>query len=663
VTRADKSKYAVAAAVALLTAIVYLAVLGNGFVQRDDGPYIFANPHIRSFDAAFLKWAFLSFHQSNWHPLTWIFHAFDYALWGLTPLGHHLTSVILHVINTGIVFFLAIGLLEESQASRREGVLSPVLSGRLILIAAGATGLLFGLHPLHVESVAWAAEKKDLLCALFYLLSVVMYINAVKRVGHGAESGRLPLSSLLSALCFFILALLSKPMAVSLPAVLLILDWYPFGRIHDMRTFRVALVEKLPFIVLSLASSVLTVLAQQSGGAMALTSAVPLPKRLLVAAESLNLYLVKMIWPLDLLPFYPYPKDISFWSLKYMAAIGSLIGITAACLVLAKKQKWWLAVLGYYVVSLAPVIGIVQVGGQAMADRYAYLPGIGPFLIMGATVAWLWKKAGTFAELHGRSVKAALAVVALFIFFSLCFLTFRQIGIWKSDLDLWTYVIKKEPGTNQLAYSSRGMLFFEKGLFEEAIADFTQIINLDASSYPAYLYRGMALYNTGRLDRAIDNFDKAISLNPNSVKAYMNRGMAFNDKGLLDRAIEDFGRVVSLDPSNYTAYNNLGALYGKQGKSDKAVAAFSMAIASAPDRGESYYNRGLAYVSLKQNVRALEDFSRALDLNQNDAAAYYSRGRVRLITGQKWPASEDFQKACALGYADGCDMLHRLSAR
>ncbi len=522
------------------------------------------------------------------------------------------------------------------------------------------TGLLFGLHPLHVESVAWAAEKKDLLCALFYLMSIMAYVKAVKRTGHSAERTRLPLSALLSALGFFVLALLSKPMAVSLPVVLLILDWYPFERIRSWNSLWNALVEKTPFIVLSIASSIMTLLAQKSGGAMALTSAVPLPDRMLVAAESLKMYLVKLLWPLDLLPFYPYPKEISFWSPKYLAAVGSLIGITAVCLVLAKKQKWWLAVWGYYVVSLAPVIGIVQVGGQAMADRYAYLPSVGPFLIIGAAVGWLWKKAGV-SELHGRTVKAALASVVLFVCFSLCWLTFRQIGIWKSDIDLWTYVIKKEPGKNQLAYSSRGMLFFEKGAFDEAIADFTEIINLDPSSYPAYLYRGMALYNTGRLDQAIDDFDKAIALNPNSPKAYMNRGMAFSDKGLSDKAIEDFGRVVSLDPSNYTAYNNLGALFGKQGKSGKAVEAFSMAIASAPDRAESYYNRGVAYASLKQYVRALEDFSRTLDLNQNDAAAYYSRGRVRLITGQKGPASKDFQKACELGYAGGCDMLQRLS--
>ena len=666
------AKYYLAASVAFITFFVYLPVLQNAFVQRDDGPYIFANTHIRSFDAAFFKWAFLDFHESNWHPLTWISHALDYALWGLTPLGHHLTSIVLHAINTFLVVFLVVRILEAWQAGAGEDEPSPFPNGRRILIAAGTTGLLFGLHPLHVESVAWAAERKDLLCALFFLLSVLTYTQyAVSRETGAGANGCSPVPSghavrkdfftnrqYLLALGFFVLALLSKPMAVSLPLVLLILDWHPFDRIRSLETLRCVLVEKLPFLALSLGSSIVTVLAQRAGGAMALMSAVPLPKRVLVAAKSLNVYLGKMMWPLDLVPFYPYPKDISFWNREYIAAVVSLIGITAVCIILAKKRKWWLAAWGYYVVTLVPVLGIVQVGGQAMADRYTYLPSVGPFLLVGAAVAGVLRKAEMPAP-RDRIAKAAFILVVLFVFISLSWLTFKQIGIWKNDLDLWNHVIKKEPEPNPLAYSSRGMLFFDRGLFDEAIADFTVIINQDPSSYPAYLYRGMAFYNRGRLDQAIDDYNKAIILHPSSVNAYMNRGMALGDKGLLEKAIEDYGRVIALDPSNNAAYNNMGALYGKAGMSVKAIEAFTRAIATGPDRAESYFNRGLAYASQGQYGKALEDLSRTIELNRNDAAAHLSRGRLRLITGKTGLAAEDFQKACELGNSEGCSALQR----
>ena len=642
-------KYYLAASAALITFFVYLPVLQNAFVQRDDGPYIFANPHIRSFDAAFFKWAFLDFHESNWHPLTWMSHALDYALWGLAPLGHHLTSSVLHAINVFLVVILAVRILEAWQAGQGKDAPSPALHGRMILIAAGTTGLLFGLHPLHVESVAWAAERKDLLCALFFLLSILSYMSYV--------SYRTSKTYLL-ALGFFVLALLSKPMAVSLPLVLLILDWHPFDRIRSRQTLGPVFLEKLPFLTLSILSSIVTVLAQKAGGAMAMMSVVPLQQRSLVAANALNVYLGKMLWPLDLIPFYPYPKDISFWSAKYFAAVVSLIGITTVCVILAKKRKWWLAAWGYYVVTLFPVIGIVQVGSQAMADRYTYLPSIGPFLLAGAAAAWVLRKA-EMPALRDRIARTAFVSVVFLVFISLSWLTFRQIGIWKNDLALWNEVIIKEPEPNLLAHSSRGMLFFERGLFDEAIADFTVIIGQSPSTYQAYLYRGMAFYNRGRIDQAIDDYTKAIMLNPSSVNAFMNRGMAFGDKGLTEKALEDYGRVIILDPSNDTAYNNMGVLYGKAGMPVRAIEAFSLAIAASPDRADSYFNRGLAYASQGQYAKALEDLGRTIALNRNDGAAYLSRGRLRIITGETLRAAEDFQKACELGNSEGCSALRR----
>src|SRR5208283_378804 len=289
VYRTPRSKYFVAGFVSLLTFLVYLACLNNEFVMWDDNQYVYENPHLHPLNPAFFRWAFSAFYASNWHPLTWVSHALDYAVWGLNPLGHHLTNNILHAVNTFIVVILVAKLLEAWRSSRQQNPsLHPSREGSYIVIAA-VTGLLFGLHPLHVESVAWVSERKDLLCAMFFLLSTLAYTK------YASKGGGFRNKLYILVLFLFALALLSKPMAASLPAVLLILDWYPFNRISSMKSFLSASLEKLPLVAMSLVSSVLTVLAQRAGGAIHTFEAIPLYYRMLLAAHSLLSYLWKMI--------------------------------------------------------------------------------------------------------------------------------------------------------------------------------------------------------------------------------------------------------------------------------------------------------------------------------------------------------------------------------
>ena len=335
-----------------------------------------------------------------------------------------------------------------------------------MLITAGVTGLLFGLHPMHVESVAWIAERKDLLCALFFLLSIAGYAKYVtvtgnESINHDVRT-RFVKKEYLISLGFFILALMSKPMAVSLPVVLLILDWYPFRRLRSVKTAWTLLVEKLPFITFSLISSVLTVLAQRAGGAIVEIQTLPLPSRLLVAAQSLLMYLWKMAVPRDLIPYYPYPKNISFASLEFLFAIALVIGITIFCIIIAKRHKLGLAAWGYYVVTLLPVIGIVQVGSQSMADRYTYLPSLAPFLIIAVGISWGYNK---IMRLNwSRSVIMILFLsVGIVIFAGLSFLSIRQMRVWENGLSLWSYVIEREPEKVSIAYTNLGSVLSKKG--------------------------------------------------------------------------------------------------------------------------------------------------------------------------------------------------------
>jgi len=620
--------YYLAASVALITFISYLSSLQNEFVEWDDGRYVFENPHIRSFDLSFLKWAFLDFYAANWHPLTWISHALDYAVWGLNPLGHHLTNNILHAVNTFLVVVLVVRLIEAVHDSRLSSH-----DARFTLFAAAVTGLLFGLHPIHVESVAWVAERKDLLCGLFSLLSVMAYVKYASRTAHRAQSKeqravppmRFAPGPLLSALCFFILALLSKPMAVSLPFVLLILDWYPLNRVDSLKTFRAAFIEKLPFIFLTAVSSMLTIMAQNAEEAMHMMEFVPLSTRAIVAAKSLIAYLWNMAFPLHLVPYYPYPNDVSFFSIRYLSAVVLVGGITAACVIAAKKQKLWLSVWGYYVITLIPVIGIVQVGGQAMADRYTYLPGLGPFLLIGLAAAWISTTWHT-PNKRGKVLMLFFAAAVVLVFVSTSFLTVRQIGAWKNSIALWDYVIERQPLGVSIAYNNRGKVFIDMGRLDEAIADLNKAIALDPSYYRAYYNRGFVFDKMGRLDEAIADFDKAIVLAPSFHEAYYNRGLTYNKTGLFDKAIGSLSKSLEIDP----------------------------------DDVDALVSRGISYALIGQNDRAFEDFDKAIRFNQNHMLAYFNRGKLLLNTGNRALAKLDFLKACELGHKEGCNALQVL---
>jgi tetratricopeptide (TPR) repeat protein len=627
--KAKYLKYYLAGSVALITFIVYLTCLRNDFVEWDDGAYVFENSHIHSLNAAFFRWAFFDFYAANWHPLTWISHALDYALWGLNPLGHHLTNIVLHAINVFLVVLLAIRLLEAWKERTGRNGLSSFPSGQAILIAAGTTGLLFGLHPIHVESVAWVAERKDLLCALFFLLSITWYSNYV-RIVTSEVSHENPFSQFfnryyLCALGFFIFALMSKPMAVTLPVVLLLLDWYPFNRIRSFNTSLPVLAEKLPFIILSLLSSMVTILAQKAGGALTSINAIPLSTRVLVGTKALVVYLVKTMWPLNLIPLYPYPKTALLLSPEYLVPIAIVVGITVVSIVHVKKQKLWLATWSYYVITLLPVLGFVQVGSQSMADRYTYLPSLGLFLMVGLVVASVSQQVDILKRWR-LLVGIAGTIAVLLAFILLTYLTTRQIGIWKNSYTLWSYVIEKAPTPVPQAYFSLGIVFGERKQFDKAIAYYDQAIALDPAYYEAYENRGFIFEKMGQLDRAIGDYNTVIALKPDRYRAYYNRGIAFGKKGQLDMALADYDQVIALSPSNYDAYNNRGTVFGKTGRLDKALADYDQAITLDSSRYEAFYNRGTLFEKTGQPDKALADYDRATILNPSYYSLYLREG-------------------------------------
>ena len=660
--------YLIAGTVALLTFLVFLPDLRNGFVNWDDNLYVYDNVFIRTINSDFFIWAFSDVRRaSNWHPLTWISHAFDYAMWGPNPLGHHLSNNLLHAANAFLVVLVVMRLLASWRVGKltsshnsvppgKSGTLpnesgkrpdfphdvdhSPFTICHSHLIVAGVTGLLFGVHPLHVESVAWISERKDLLCGMFFLLSLHMYL------GYADGSGKEGLRDwrYLASLGFFVLALLSKPMAVTLPAVLLILDWYPLGRIPSWGAIRGAILEKLPFIVFSVASSVMTIHAQ--GPEAQPLETFPLFTRLLVGAFALVSYVWKMALPQNLNPFYSYPQDVALSSLKYLVPVLLVIGLTAAAWAAANRRRMWLAVWGYYVITLLPVLGIIQVGNQGMADRYTYLPSLGPFLIAGLAFAWLYEK-GSEMKKWGLAISIiGVGVVGVFVLIS--YLTIMQIRVWRDEFTLWNYVIKQEPGKTFVAYNNRGIAYSNRGEYDRAVQDYNTAIAMKPDYFTAYNNRGVAFSRIGSYERAIEDFGRAIALNPNFDDAYNNRGIAHEKTGQFENAMEDFRKAIVLNPVSEKAYVNRGVTYQKVGMLDQAIEDFNTAITINPNSYTAYNNRGICFNKKGILERAIEDYTTAIAINPRFKEAYYNRGMSYYKKGLEDRAREDIRRAAFL---------------
>jgi len=539
----------VAAAVTLL---VYLTALGNGFINWDDGAFVYSNPFIRSIDLETLRWAFTSINVANWHPLTMLSFVADYAVWGLNPLGYHLTNIIIHAINTFISGLLAATLVRAALTGRTDGV------ERKAAAAGFITALLFGIHPLHVESVAWISERKDLLCGLFYMLAMLAYMKYA--IAEASKATRWYIITLL----MFVLGLMSKPMIVSLPAVLLILDLYPLDRFTSKTPAAVkrALLDKAPFFLLSAASALSTIAFQATHGAMVSGEAYPLALRVLTAARGFIFYLYKTLVPLWLAPYYPRPTSIDFFSLEFAGSVAAFIAISIFCALTFKKRKVFAAAWLFYLVTLLPVIGLVQVGGQAAADRYAYIPGLAPFLLIGCAAAYI--------SARRRALFTAATVIAAA---TLAVLSINQISIWKDPVTFWSHEISLYPGSVPIAYINRAMAYEDSGRLALALADYTTAMELNRNYPGNYNNRGGLLNTMGRYEEARADLTRAIELNPRFAEAYFNRGLANRHLGMYAEAIADFSAATEINPRLAIAFYSLASVYSIVGEMELAEKA------------------------------------------------------------------------------------------
>lgn len=612
-TRFAKQSVILGVPLVVATFVVYLPVDHHPFVNYDDVVYVVNNPHIQSgLDWDTISWAFTTFYQFNWHPLTWISHAIDVQMFQLEPGGHHVTNLLLQIVNVLLLYWVLM---------RATGYV-----GRSAMVAG-----LFALHPVNVESVAWVSERKNLLSMMFFLLALGAYrwyveagVTAQAGAKHAAKVqspvGRYVLMALL-----FAMGLMSKPQIITFPFILLLWDYWPLQRLapagygmrsstmtepmQPPRSFWWLVKEKIPLFAICAASAVVTVIAQKAGGAVVSLEMYPFSIRLTNAIVAYVRYIGKCFWPTNLIPIYPHPWH-TLPMLQVIPALVVLLAITALA-VAALRHRYLLMGWLWFLGALVPMIGLVHVGNQAMADRYAYLPFIGLFVMICWGVAELaeWQQIPVTAL---RSVGAIVLVV-------LAVLTHHQLAYWNDNVTLWTHAINSST-ENYVAHDNLALLLIEQGQTDEAMKHFHAALAIFPSDPTSNLQIAVYDHQQGRLQEAIARYDQMISQTPDGpgrAELLANRGLVYVDLKDGEHAKESFDKAIAMDPNNYRAWIGLGVLAVRAGDLNLAIQNFQRATTSKPTE--------LSYTLL----------AKALDQAGRTSEAQAARERAKLLSNKK----------------------------
>lgn len=596
----------ICAVLVLATVTAYEPVRNNDFVGYDDYPYVTENPNVnKDISGKSIVWAFTTGYCNNWHPLTWLSHTLDCQLFGLNPAGHHIVNLLFHIANTLLLFWVL---------KRMTGAI-----WKSAFVAA-----VFALHPLHVESVAWTAERKDVLSGFFWMLTIAAYVRYAERPC---------IRRYLPVILAFSLGLLSKPMVVTLPFVLLLLDWWPLGR----RQWGRLIVEKMPLFVLAASSSLITYIVQQQTGAMAGSDILPISIRATNALVSYISYISKMVYPSGLAVFYPHPLKLQIWQPIVSAVM--LVAITTIVIYTGRRRRYLAVGWLWYLGTLIPVIGLVQVGLQAMADRYTYLPLIGIFIIVS------WGAADLTAKWRYRNVWLGITAGVILIALLVC--TRTQAGYWQNSLTLFGRALDVTED-NQVMQTNYGNALLENGQIEESVKHFNEALRLRPEDFEARYNLGLAFLNLGKTDEAIACFTESLKTSNKPYKVHSDLGLAYVEKGEIDKAIGHYNEALRLEPGYVKAINNLGSALKKQGKIDEAIQQWERALQLQPDFANPHYNLGVMMAEQEKYNEAVNHLNEALRARPEWAEAHYELGGVYARQGKLKQAAEQFAAAVQL---------------
>jgi Flp pilus assembly protein TadD len=605
----------IAALVAIVTFIVFLPALQNKFINWDDNIFVYDNPHIRSLSSQFFQWAFTN-RQYQWSPLRWISHALDYKIWQLNPLGHHLSNIIIHSLNAFLVVIFAAKLCEMRKRQTAPLLVEDEDKGfrRKAFIAGAVTGLLFSIHPLRVESVAWVSERKDVLFAFFFMLSLISYLRYYRFLDN-IHKKRL---YYLLTLVFFIMSVMSKAAAVTLPLVLILLDFYPLERVNfrsGLDNWRRVFVEKLPFFAIGGAVAWINMGLHEEMGIVIPLVTMSFIDRMLLAIKTFVFYLIKMFWPFNLTLIYGQPYNISISIPETAGLLLFFAVMTGLCIFLwYRGKRLWFAVWIYYIIMLLPV-SIVKIYSFSFAhDRYTYMPSIGPFLLVGLFAATIYEKV-TNAKQWRLSLKMAGLSVAIAILISVSYITIQQTGIWKNSIIFWNYVIEKAPEKVPIAHNNLGNAYQSAGMFDKAIEHFQTALSLKPDYVKAHNNLGNAYQSAGMFDKAIEHYQTALKLKPDYAEAHNNIAVIYMSKDQFSKAIEHYQTALRLKPGNAESHYNIGLAYHAEDLLDKAIEHYQTALRLKPDVAEAHKNLGIAYMKKGLKNEAVREFKAALRIN------------------------------------------------
>src|SRR5437899_986658 len=512
--------------IALVTFAAFLPTLNNQFVDWDDQRNFLENPHYRGLAWTHLRWMWTT-HLGHYIPLTWMTLGLDYLLWGMNPVGYHLTSLLLHAANAVVFFFVVRRILTRALPSLSE-------RGHALAVSAGFAALVFAIHPLRVESVAWVTERRDVLSGLFYLVTILVYLRACEGEKRGRRWYWL-------AVATFVCALLSKAIVVNLPIVLLILDVYPLRRLGGAvgwwsEAARRIYIEKIPFVLLAAAASAIAIMAQLSHHTMVSVVQLSALGRLAVSVYGVSFYLWKTVAPVSLSPLYELPPTVSPWAPPFLLSYGLVVAITAIALAFRRRVPGLPAALLAYVVILLPVLGLFQSGPQIAADRYTYLAGLGWALLTGAGLLSCW-----------RTKRFLIPGCAVCVVVGLGVLTWNQVQIWHDSERLWTHVLAIDPQSS-IAENNLGIVRADQKKRAEAIEHYQRALQIRPEYAQAHYNLGVALAQQGKPAEAIEHYRQALRIKPDDALAHNNWGVVLAEQGRLAEAIEHFQVALRIKP-------------------------------------------------------------------------------------------------------------------
>ena len=606
--------------VALITFAVFFPALRNGFVNWDDYELLVDNPRYRGLGWEQVSWMFSTFHNGHYQPLSWMTFGLDYLIWGMEPLGYHLTNLVLHAANAALFYFLAVRLL--SLALSR-----PSLAADLGLrMAAGFAALFFSIHPLRVESVAWATERRDVLSGLFFLATLLCYLQAMTYANNTSRQA----SWRNMALIAYGLSLLSKASGVTLPMVLLVLDVYPLRRLGGGPgrwlgpLARHVWWEKVPFFLLAAAAAVIAPLAQSDAGAVAALRIHGIAARLFQSLYGLVFYLWKTILPTDLSPFYEVPRKLDPFAWPFLLSGAVVAALTIGLFALRRRWPAGLASWVCYAVIIAPVLGFVQSGRQMVADRYSYLSCLAWAILLGGGLYYLWKR--NVDQRRGDRKSFIITTGAAVILIAFAVLTWRQVGIWHDSDRLWNHVLAitdRSIFRSGTAHHFVARVFADRGDLDRAIEHLRTSINIEPTDSTAYMDLGTALAKKGQLNEAIKSFQNALALNPTLSLAQYSLANALAVQGHFQEATAHLEEALRLKPNYAEAYVTMGKVFAAQGQLEKAIGLFRQALQIRPDLAEGHQSLAMALVEKGRAAEANYHYQEARRIigSRRDGAA------------------------------------------